>query len=70
MIGNFDSVEPLNEFTFLFRYIVISKIFATFISESFPEISTNFSESFLKDLIKIAIKFYLRIAEILVIVYQ
>ncbi len=42
------------------------KIFATFIPESFQEISTNFS----KNLVKISIKFYLRIAQILVIVYQ
>ncbi len=42
------------------------KTFATFIPESFSEISTNFSENFLKNLIKISIKFYLRISQILV----
>ncbi len=35
---------------------------------SFSEISTNFSENFLKNLVKISIKFYLRIAETFVIV--
>ncbi len=45
------------------------KNFATFIPESFPKNSTNFSENFLKNLVKISIKLYLRIAQILVIVY-
>ncbi len=45
------------------------KIFATFFPENFPEICTNFSKNFLKNLVKILIKFYLRIAQILRIVY-
>ncbi len=43
------------------------KSYATFIPESFPEISTNFSENFLKNLVEISIKLYLRIAQILIV---
>ncbi len=46
------------------------KIFTTFIPENFPEICINFSKNFLKNLIKISIKFYLRTAQILPIVYS
>ncbi len=42
---------------------------ATFILESFSEISTNFFENFLKNLVKISIKLYFRIAQILLVVY-
>ncbi len=45
------------------------KIFVTFISKNFPEICTNFSKNFLKNLAKMSIKFYLRFAQILRIVY-
>ncbi len=44
-------------------------MFTTFIPETFPEISTNFSKHFLKNLVKISIKFYLKKARILDIVY-
>ncbi len=44
-----------------FIYLKFPKIFAAFIPESFPEISTNFSEDVLKHLVKILIKFYLKI---------
>ncbi len=44
-------------------------MFVTFISKNFPEICTNFSKNFLKNLVKISIKFYLRISQILRIVY-
>ncbi len=57
-----------------FRIYLISvkyflKIFATFILENFPEICTNFPRNFLKNLVTISIKFYLRIAQILRMVY-
>ncbi len=45
------------------------KISATFIPENFPEISTNFSKNFLKNLVSISIKFYFIIAQILVVLY-
>ncbi len=37
--------------------------------ENLPEISSNFYEHFLKNLVKILIKFYFRITQILVIIY-
>ncbi len=60
------------DFLYLFSICVFlnfEKIVAAFISESFPEISTNFSENFLKNLVNISIKIYLRIAQILLVVY-
>ncbi len=45
------------------------KIFATFITENFPEICTNFSKNLLQKFVKIAVKYYLRIDQILHIVY-
>ncbi len=44
-------------------------MFAFFIPESFPEISAKFSENFLKNLVTKSIKLFLRICQILVIVY-
>ncbi len=40
-----------------------------FIPKNFLEICTNFPKNFLKNVVKISIKFYLRIAQILLIVY-
>ncbi len=50
------------------KYVLI--IFATVISENFPEICTKFSKNFFKNLDKISIKFYLRITQILRMVYS
>ncbi len=44
---------------------IFSQHFCNIHSENFPEICTNFSKNFFKNLLKISIKFYFRIAQIL-----